>query len=91
MVDARHPTLAGGSGRQVHPETVEAVIAANRERGRGALWLAGGLAPENVGAVVAAYRPELVDASSRLEAQPGRKDPRRMEQFFVEIEKETQR
>mgnify|MGYP006276434779 FL=1 len=91
LVDARHPTLAGGSGRQVHPETVEAVIAANRERGRGALWLAGGLAPENVGAVVAAYRPELVDASSRLEAQPGRKDPRRMEQFFVEIEKETQR
>jgi indole-3-glycerol phosphate synthase/phosphoribosylanthranilate isomerase len=90
LVDARHPTLAGGSGRQVHPETVSAVVAAIEERGRGALWLAGGLAPENVGAVVARYHPELVDASSRLEAEPGRKDPRRMEQFFVEIEKERQ-
>jgi phosphoribosylanthranilate isomerase len=32
-----------------------------------------------------AYRPELVDASSRLEAEPGKKDHGLMEAYFKEI------
>ena len=45
--------------------------------------LAGGLAPENVGAAIAAVRPWCVDASRSLEVGPGVKDHARI-QAFVE-------
>ncbi|MFW5695311.1 MAG: phosphoribosylanthranilate isomerase, partial [Alkalispirochaeta sp.] len=85
LVDARHPTLAGGTGRQVDPEILTAVREALAERPHGALWLAGGLGPDNVAEVVRAHQPELIDASSRLEASPGRKDPELLRQFFLEV------
>lgn len=44
--------------------------------------LAGGLDAENVGAAIAAARPWGVDACSRLEAAPGRKDHRRVRDFI---------
>ena len=53
--------------------------------GQRPLWLAGGLGPENIAEVVRRARPELVDASSRLESEPGRKDPARLEAFFREL------
>jgi phosphoribosylanthranilate isomerase len=46
------------------------------------LFLAGGLSPETVGAAIAAVRPWAVDASSRLEAEAGRKEPGRMRAFL---------
>jgi len=36
--------------------------------------LAGGLSPENVQGAIRAVRPWAVDASSRLEVEPGIKD-----------------
>ena len=47
----------------------------------GRVVLAGGLAPENVGAAIAAVRPWCVDASRSLEASPGIKDPERVRAF----------
>jgi indole-3-glycerol phosphate synthase/phosphoribosylanthranilate isomerase len=85
LVDARHPTLAGGTGRQVDPEILAAVKDALAERPHGALWLAGGLGVDNVAEVVATHEPEMIDASSRLEAEPGRKDPQVLRQFFKEL------
>ncbi len=85
LMDAHHPTLAGGSGRQVDAEILTTVREALAERPHGALWLAGGLGPDNVAEVVATHQPELIDASSRLEANPGRKDPDLLRQFFKEL------
>ena len=91
LIDARHPTLAGGSGRQVDPEVLSAVVEALADRPHGELWLAGGLGPDNVGEVIATWRPELIDASSRLEAEPGRKDPGLLRKFFAAIDAVAER
>ncbi len=45
--------------------------------------LAGGLDAANVGAAIAAVRPWGVDACSRLESSPGRKDHARMRAFVA--------
>jgi len=58
--------------------------AAHLERARaanGRVVLAGGLAPENVRAAIDAVRPWAVDASSRLEREPGIKDHARVRAF----------
>lgn len=46
-------------------------------------FLAGGLDPENVGALVAACRPFGVDVARGVEVEPGRKDPARMRAFVA--------
>jgi indole-3-glycerol phosphate synthase len=54
------------------------------ERARGAdgrVVLAGGLAADNVRAAIEAVRPWAVDASSRLEVEPGLKDPERVRAY----------
>ncbi|MDR0361424.1 MAG: bifunctional indole-3-glycerol phosphate synthase/phosphoribosylanthranilate isomerase [Planctomycetota bacterium] len=47
------------------------------------LWLAGGLSPENVGAIVGRRRPELVDAASGVEDAPGVKNMDRVRRFIA--------
>lgn len=49
------------------------------------LILAGGLGPDTVEEAIAASLPDAVDASSSLEAQPGRKDLSKVEQFIQAI------
>lgn len=59
--------------------------ATHLERARaveGRVVLAGGLAADNVGAAIDAVHPWAVDASSRLEARPGVKDPSRVRDFI---------
>ena len=79
LVDAWSSHSAGGTGKRLEPELVKATAAHKP------LWLAGGLSPENVAAVVREYAPELLDASSALESEPGKKDHARLEAFFKEI------
>lgn len=70
-----HPHAPGGTGWAVDLERA-------RELARLApCLLSGGLDAENVERAVALVRPWGVDASSRLESERGRKDPRKVEAF----------
>lgn len=51
----------------------------------GRIVLAGGLAPENVRAAIAAVQPWAVDASSQLELSPGMKDHDRIRAFVEAV------
>jgi indole-3-glycerol phosphate synthase/phosphoribosylanthranilate isomerase len=84
LADAWSADAAGGTGKRIPQELAQAVS------GLGPLWIAGGIGPENVGEVVRALRPELIDASSRLEAASGVKDPEKLKAFFKEIERNAE-
>lgn len=47
-----------------------------------ALYLAGGLTPENVADAVQSVRPYAVDTASGVESSPGKKDPKKVERFI---------
>ena len=51
--------------------------------------LAGGLTPENVGEAIERTHPYAVDVVSGVEAEPGRKDPAKVEAFFEAIPSES--
>jgi len=76
LIDAYHKGASGGTGKQIDEALVRAAAAEYP------LWLAGGLHPGNIGAVVEQYHPELVDASSGLETSPGIKDPELIRRFI---------
>ena len=46
------------------------------------LILAGGLTPENIGDAIRTVRPWGVDACSRIESVPGKKDHKKMSEFL---------
>lgn len=52
-------------------------------RGHGPVILAGGLTPESVSRAIEVARPYAVDVSSGVEAEPRRKDHRRMRAFVA--------
>jgi indole-3-glycerol phosphate synthase/phosphoribosylanthranilate isomerase len=83
LIDAFDRSAYGGTGRRIMPELVDAVAEA------GPVWMAGGIGPENVGEILRRHRPELIDASSLLEAEPGRKDHDKLKTFFEEIDHAT--
>lgn len=76
LLDTADPFVHGGTGRTFH-------WAAAGELDR-RFVLAGGLGPDNVAAAIAAARPWGVDASSRLEAEPGIKDHGKVAAFVEE-------
>jgi phosphoribosylanthranilate isomerase len=77
MLDTHDAALAGGTGRPL-PWDAAAGLAAARP-----VLLAGGLDGENVGEAIRRVRPFGVDASSRLEAVPGIKDPAKVASFIA--------
>lgn len=77
LLDAFAPGARGGTGRVVDWSTARRV-----RRLVPKLFLAGGLAPENVAEAVAAVSPYAVDACSRIERAPGLKDAKRMRDFI---------
>jgi phosphoribosylanthranilate isomerase len=78
LLDTRGRGTPGGTGRAFDWSLARGVRARARF-----LLLAGGLGPENVGAAVAAVRPDGVDASSGLESAPGEKDHHRVRAFVA--------
>jgi phosphoribosylanthranilate isomerase len=77
MADTPAEGGAGGTGR-----TFDWGLLGRPGGGAPRLFLAGGLDAENVGEAIRAVRPYAVDASSRLEEGPGRKDPRKVSAFI---------
>lgn len=69
MLDAFHDKLRGGTG-----ETIDWETARKTRELVPRLYLSGGLAPENVAEAIELVQPYAVDACSRLELSPGRKD-----------------
>lgn len=79
LVDTPHAALHGGTG-----ETFDWALVRDIERN---FVLAGGLGPENVADAVRLVRPWGVDASSGLEADPGKKDPGKVTAFIEEAKR----
>lgn len=73
LLDGPAGALYGGAG---------AAFDWNLARGTKKIVLAGGLDASNVRAAIEQARPWGVDACSRIEAAPGRKDHRRMAAFL---------
>jgi phosphoribosylanthranilate isomerase len=80
LLDTREADAPGGTGR-----VFDWTLARDVRRRSRFLLLAGGLGPENVRAAIEAVRPDGVDASSHLEASPGRKDHARVKAFVAAV------
>jgi phosphoribosylanthranilate isomerase len=79
LLDARVEGVQGGTG-----QAFDWRLAAEA-RPIGRVILAGGLGPDNVAEAICVARPYAVDASSRLESAPGRKDHRLMREFVAAV------
>jgi phosphoribosylanthranilate isomerase len=80
LLDAFHPELSGGTGKRFDWQLAR---DANRY---GAIILAGGLNPGNVGRAIQEVRPYAVDIASGVESAPGQKDPALLRAFFAAVQ-----
>ena len=79
LLDAFDAKLLGGTGKPIN-------WAVAREATRfGAIILAGGLTPENVGQAIREVHPFAVDVASGVERDPGVKDPAKLRAFFAAV------
>src|SRR6185295_3542489 len=85
MIDAVDPDgVGGGTGR-----LSDWLVAAKTSELFPKVFLAGGLSAENVGEAIRAVKPYAVDACSRLESAPGRKDHERVRAFVAAVRNAT--
>jgi phosphoribosylanthranilate isomerase len=78
LLDAYARGARGGTGRVFDWEVARRVRELVPQ-----LILAGGLSPENIAEAIAVVDPYAVDACSRLESAPGRKDAARVRAFVA--------
>lgn len=83
LLDTWQEGVEGGTGR-----TFDWHLAVCARRYEAPIILAGGLADDNVGEAIRLVRPYGVDASSRLESAPGRKD-RALVARFIEAARQA--
>ena len=79
LLDAKVEGIPGGTGKTI-PENL-----LHEKAGELPLWLAGGITPENVGAIVEKFRPELVDVSSGVEDAAGIKNSEKLKALFAAL------
>lgn len=79
LLDAKVEGIPGGTGKTI-PENL-----LREKAGDLPLWLAGGINPENVGAIVDKFHPELVDVSSGVEDAPGIKNAEKLKALFAAL------
>jgi len=84
LLDAFHPQLSGGTGKQFNWEL------ARGANDYGIIILAGGLNPGNVGRAIREVRPYAVDVASGVESAPGQKDPALLRAFFAAVHEADQ-
>lgn len=79
LLEGFRPGVVGGGGARLDLDKLERIllgVPAHLE-----VILAGGLTPDTVGAVVARFRPAVVDVSSGVEHEQGRKDAELVRRF----------
>ena len=79
LIDTHDPLYGGGSGRTFNWEIIPLYRSAARRHGL-QLFVAGGLASENVHQLVTDYKPDGIDVSSGVETD-GHKDLEKMTTF----------
>ena len=84
LIDSRTATAVGGTGITFDWNAAESVFRGSGTR----LVVAGGLTPFNVAEAVGKLRPWGVDVVSGVEAEPGRKNPKKVREF-VRIARST--
>jgi indole-3-glycerol phosphate synthase / phosphoribosylanthranilate isomerase len=84
LADTYVQGAAGGTGKTMSGSLIKTVGK------NGPLWMAGGIGADNVAALIQEYSPELIDASSRLEERPGKKNPALLDKFFKEVYGQSQ-
>ncbi|MCU0651671.1 MAG: phosphoribosylanthranilate isomerase [Candidatus Omnitrophica bacterium] len=77
LFDTYVKSKIGGTGKVFNWKLVRHIKGLTRP-----VFLSGGLNAENVNRAVAVVSPEWVDASSSLEASPGKKDHKKVKQFI---------
>ncbi len=80
LLDSYSTTERGGTG-----ETFDWTFASEVKAIFPEIYLAGGLSPENVADAISAIRPYAVDACSRLESEPGKKDHEKVAAFIKAV------
>lgn len=85
LLDGFSPTAPGGSGTRFD----WSLAASEWPPGPGPRRIvAGGLDASNVATAIALLAPDVVDVSSGVEAEPGRKDPARIARFLAAVRDE---
>ena len=79
LLDAHDPIRRGGTGR-----TIDWTVAAAVARRRPTI-LSGGLTAANVAEAIARVQPHMIDVSSGVESEPGKKDPGKLQEFFAAV------
>jgi phosphoribosylanthranilate isomerase len=79
LLDSYHKDKYGGTGKTIDWSVIKDLVDSKR------LIVSGGLDPENVLQALNTLDPFGVDASSRLEASPGKKDLGKVERFIKTV------
>lgn len=80
LLDAYHPTLAGGTGQTLDWQALQQFRPAIP-------WLlAGGLTPDNILEALSQLHPDGIDLSSGVEHSPGNKNLERVQQLFLQLQ-----
>jgi phosphoribosylanthranilate isomerase len=79
LVDTYSADQRGGTGRRLDLDVARAAL----QHGRG--FLAGGLSPGNIEAIIGTVRPFGVDVASGVEELPGIKSARKMADFVAAV------
>ena len=83
LLDTYVPDMVGGTGQPFNWD-----LAVEAQHFGRPIFLAGGLAAENVGEAIRRVRPYAVDVSSGVEAGPGKKDHTKVRAFIEAAKRE---
>jgi len=81
LLDGYVPGYFGGAGKTFDWEIAQSA------KNQGRIILAGGLSPENIFEAVRRVQPYAVDICSGVESHPGKKDLKKMQDLFHELER----
>lgn len=85
LLDTYHPQKKGGTGLAFDWRLAEGLVTDRP------VILSGGLNEDNVLEAIMRLRPYAVDVSSGLERQSGKKDEKKMREFFEQVRKADQK